>query len=119
MDGNTGEESEGTVRPTVDDLVALSDQQDTPRLREQARLQLATAEGMVDAYCRGRHRRGEDFRAGVGEVILSLSGRLLANPQQIQVREQVGPVSMLRGEVQAGFTLAEQFVLNRYRKRAR
>lgn len=107
------------MTPTVDDLVALADQKDTPRLREQARLQLTTAEGMVTAYCRGRERdrRGE-YRPGVGEVVLSLSGRLLANPQQIQVREQVGSVSMLRGEVEVGFTLAEQFVLNRYRKRA-
>ena len=107
------------MKPTVDDLVVLADQRDTPRLRSQAVLQLATAEGMVAGYCRGRHvDAAGEYRPGVGEVVLSLACRLLANPQQIQVREQAGSVSMLRGEVQVGFTLAEQFVLNRYRKRA-
>ena len=107
------------MKPTVDDLVVLADQRDTPRLRSQAVLQLATAEGMVAGYCRGRHvdAVGEN-RPGVGEVVLSLACRLLANPQQVQVREQAGSVSMLRGEVTVGFTLAEQFVLNLYRKRA-
>ncbi|MDN6537102.1 MAG: hypothetical protein L0K73_09905 [Corynebacterium variabile] len=108
------------MKPTVDDLVVLADQRDTPRLRSQAVLQLATAEGMVAGYCRGRHvdAVGENRRPGVGEVVLSLACRLLANPQQVQVREQASSVSMLRGEVTVGFTLAEQFVLNRYRKRA-
>ena len=107
------------MKPTVDDLVVLADQRDTPRLRSQAVLQLATAEGMVAGYCRGRHvDAAGEYRPGAGEVVLSLACRLLANPQQIQVREQAGSVSMLRGEVTVGFTLAEQFVLNRYRKRA-
>jgi hypothetical protein len=106
------------MKPTVEDLLVLSDRPESEALRAQAGLQLASAEGMVAGYCRGRHvDAAGEYRPGVGEVVLSLASRMLANPQQVQVRTQVGSVSELRGEVTVGFTLAEQFVLNRYRKR--
>lgn len=105
------------MKPTSDELREFMDAEQV----EEKTLQhsLAAASGLVDAYCRGNHLdRAEKLRPGVGEVILTVAARLAANPGQVQVREQVGPVSMLVGEGFSGFTLTEQFVLNRYRKRA-
>lgn len=89
-----------------------------PNVEQQAQVALATATGLVDAYCRGRHKRGEHFKPGVEEVVLTVASRILANPEQIQVREEVGPYSYFRGPGFSGFTLVELAVLNRYRKRA-
>lgn len=86
---------------------------------EQAASTRKIAEGLVSAYCRGRHvdARGV-YRPGVQSVIDLVAARLLANPGQVQYREQSGPFSTHRGEGFSGFTLSEQLVLNRYRKRA-
>lgn len=78
---------------------------------------LTMAHGLVDAYCRGRHRRGGVLRPGVEDVILMVAARIAANPEQVQVREQVGPYSLFLAEGFSGFTLVELAVLNRYRKR--
>lgn len=89
-----------------------------PNIQEQAALAWTTAEALVGAYCRGREKRGDVYRPGVEEVILMVGSRILANPEQIQVREQVGPYTMFKGAGFEGFTLVELSVLNRYRKRA-
>ena len=47
-----------------------------------------------------------------------VAARILANPEQISVREQVGPYQMYKAAGFSGFTLVELAVLNRYRKRA-
>ena len=86
---------------------------------QQARHAIATAEGLVEAYTRGRHVTADGGpRPGVDAVVLQVAARLAANPSQIQTREQVGPYSLLRSAGFQGFTLTEQLVLNRYRKRA-
>lgn len=85
----------------------------------QADMALTAAEGLVGAYTRGRHKRDGDYREGVEAVVLTVAARILANPEQIQVREQVGPYSFLKGEGFSGFTLVERAVLDRYRKTAR
>lgn len=90
-----------------------------PNVEKQAEQALRTAEGLVDAYTRGRHKRRDVYRPGVEDVIVTVAARILANPEQIAVREQVGPYTMYRGEGFSGFTLVELAVLNRYRKRAR
>lgn len=90
-----------------------------PEVEAQARTALTVATGLVDAYCRGRHKRRDDtLKPGVQEVITTVAARILANPEQIQVREQIGPYTMLKGAGFNGFTLVELAVLNRYRKRA-
>ena len=89
-----------------------------PGVEDQAKQALLMAEAYVDAYTRGRHRRRGELREGVGAVITSAAARILANPEQISVREEVGPYSMYRGEGFAEFNLVELAVLNRYRKRA-
>lgn len=89
-----------------------------PNIQERAAIAWTTAEALVGAYCRGREKRGDVYRPGVEDVILMVGSRILANPEQIQVREQVGPYSMFKGAGFEGFTLVELAVLNRYRKRA-
>ncbi|MGP5644321.1 hypothetical protein ACTXO6_13425 [Corynebacterium variabile] len=104
------------MNPTSEELREFMDAEQVEE--KTLEYSLAAASGLVDAYCRGNHvNRLGKLRPGVGEVILTVAARLAANPGQVQVREQVGPVSMLVGEGFSGFTLTEQFVLNRYRKR--
>lgn len=89
-----------------------------PNVEFQAQQALSMAEGLVDAYTRGRHKRGEKYRPGVQDVIVTVAARILANPEQIQQREQIGPYTYFKGAGFQGFTLVELAVLNRYRKRA-
>lgn len=46
------------------------------------------------------------------------AARLAANPGQVSKRDSAGQFTRQRGAGFSGFTLAEQAVLNRYRKRA-
>lgn len=70
------------------------------------------------------YTRGQGWTAGppvtvaddLAAVITTATARLLSNPAQSEM-EQVGPYTR-RGAFN-GWTLAETFVLNRYRKRAR
>lgn len=69
---------------------------------------------MVRAYTRNRGFDGTEPNAELAAVITTASARMVANPEQIP--SKVGSVE-IRGGFQ-GFTLAETFVLNRYRVRA-
>ncbi|MFV8381182.1 hypothetical protein [Corynebacterium hindlerae] len=89
-----------------------------PNVKEQAKQALLMAEAFVGAYCRGRHKRAGEFRPGVDAVVTAVAARILANPEQVQQREQVGPYSYYRDAGFQGFNLVELAVLNRYRKRA-
>lgn len=107
----------GGDMPTVEDLRKFSpeDAEDA----EQAEIMLNSAVAMVDAYTRGRHvNRAGELRPGVSAVILTTAARLLANPGQVSRGDTAGQFSTRRGPGFSGFTLAEQAVLNRYRKRA-
>jgi hypothetical protein len=69
---------------------------------------------MVRAYTRTRGFTAAEPNDELAAVITTASARMTANPEQIQ--SKVGSVE-IRGGFQ-GFTLAETFVLNRYRKTA-
>lgn len=84
---------------------------------DQAAKSIEVACQLVGAYCRGREKRGGRYRPGVEAVITTVAARILANPDQLQEREQVGPFSFFKGEGFKGFTLVELAVLDRYRKR--
>lgn len=91
-----------------------------PNALMQAETALETAQAIVGAYCRGRERhtlQGE-YKPGVEAVILTVASRIASNPSLIVQREQVGPYSFYRDAGFQGFTLTEQAVLDRYRKRA-
>lgn len=91
-----------------------------PGIEVQAAESLKIVEALVSAYTRGRHvSRDGQFKDGVEAVITTAAARMLSNPEQLAVREQVGPYSMYRGAGFQGFSLAEKIVLDRYRKTAR
>lgn len=85
-----------------DQLVALADQH----------VQIVTA--MARSYTRDRGFVGAAPAEDIAAVIVTASARLVANPEQLAT--DVGAVSMRGGF--AGWSLAELFVLNRYRVRA-
>lgn len=101
---------------TPEELVTFTGA-DGPDVLAQAAAALDMAEGLIAAYCRGRHRRYGHYRQGVESVVTAVAARILANPEQVQAREQVGPYEYYRGQGFSGFTLVELAVLNRYRKR--
>lgn len=105
---------------TPEELIAFvgAEDPDASKLGAQAESALLIADSLAGSYCRGRHKWGSSYRAGVRAVVLTAAARILANPGQIQVREQVGPYTMLKGAGFNGFTLVELAVLDRYRKRA-
>ncbi|OBB01714.1 hypothetical protein A5668_23280 [Mycolicibacterium fortuitum] len=69
---------------------------------------------MVRAYTRDRGFTGTEPADDIAAVITTATARLVANPEQIPT--DIGSVSIRGGFT--GWTLAELFVLNRYRKRA-
>lgn len=98
-------------------LTFTNQNEDTFPQAEQAAIVIA---GMVDSYCRGHARYASgQWKPGVEQVIIAASARLLANTGQTGFKEQSGAYSVSRGAGFQGFTLAEQKVLNRYRRRAR
>lgn len=101
----------------VEKLQALSPDDSGDLL--QVKVAVESALAMVEAYTRGRHvDAAGEYRPGVEAVVLGVAARLLANPGQVQSRVQAGSYSVLKGQSFQGFTLTEQQVLNRYRKRA-
>lgn len=69
---------------------------------------------MVKAYTRGRGFEGNIPNDELAAVITTAAARLVANPEQLST--DIGSVSFRGGF--NGWTLAETFVLNRYRKTA-
>ncbi|MDS1114488.1 hypothetical protein RD149_12000 [Gordonia westfalica] len=74
----------------------------------------AIVTAMARAYTRGEGFAGGIPTDDIAAVITTATARLVANPEQINTT--TGSVSVLGGFT--GWTLAELFVLNRYRKRA-
>lgn len=101
--------------PTYSDLGALLGRTVT-EAQGTAVIQVITS--MVSAYT-----RGVGFIDGVPNdelraVVLTASARLLAHPRQLGMAEALGPESASFREGFSGFSVAELFTLNRYRKRA-
>ena len=69
---------------------------------------------MARAYTRGNGFDGADPNDEITAVITTATARLVANPEQINTT--TGSVAVNGGFT--GWTLAELFVLNRYRKKA-
>lgn len=89
-------------------------QGDDPELLALAAQHVAIISSMVRSYTRGGGFYGTEPTEDVAAVITCATARLLANPEQL--RTQVGSQSVYNGF--SGWSLAESFVLNRYRKRA-
>lgn len=79
---------------------------------------LSIVSAMVSEYTRGQGFTNDVPTDGLRAVILSASARLLANPRGLMLDETVGPESVSYRSAFTGWTVAEAYVLNGYRKRA-
>lgn len=100
--------------PTAQDVADFLGQGDDQTVLALAGEHLPIITAMARAYTRGNGFSGTDPNDEIAAVITTATARLMANPDQLQYR--VGNVSFQSSF--AGWTLAETFVLNRYRKRA-
>jgi hypothetical protein len=99
---------------TGSDVAAFLGRADDTTLSALAGESVTIITAMVRAYTRGKGFEDGDPNPELSAVITTASARLCANPEQLPT--DVGSVS-IRGGFN-GFTLAETFVLNRYRVRA-
>lgn len=101
--------------PDGQQVAAFLGQSDDVTLVALAAEHIPIVTAMVRAYTRDNGFTGPDECAeGIAAVITTATARLVANPEQ--VRTGVGSVQTYSGF--NGWTLAETFVLNRYRKRS-
>lgn len=89
-------------------------QGDNPQLVALAGEAVPVITAMARAYTRDGGFDGPLPNEEIEAVIVTASARLVANPEQI--RQTIGGVQQLDGFT--GWSLAETFVLNRYRKKA-
>ncbi len=99
---------------TGTDVAAFLGQATDPTLVALAGEVAPVITAMVSSYTRGRGFSDGDPADDLAAVITTASARMVANPEQLPAR--VGSVEIRAGF--QGFSLAETFVLNRYRKRA-
>ena len=100
--------------PTAQDVADFLGQGDDDTVLALAGEHLPIITAMASAYT-----RGVGFNEGVpndeiSAVLTAATARLMGNPDQLQYK--VGNISFQTGF--RGWSLAETFVLNRYRKRA-
>lgn len=100
--------------PTPQDVAAFLGQGDDDTVLALAGESLPIITAMAQAYTRGNGFTTGEPNEEIAAVITTATARLMGNPDQTQYR--VGDVSYQSSFT--GWTLAETFVLNRYRKRA-
>lgn len=100
--------------PDGADVAAFLGQGDDPELVALAGQHVTIVTAMARAYTRDNGFTGNEPADDIAAVITTATARLVANPEQIATT--TGSVAVNGGFT--GWTLAELFVLNRYRKRA-
>ncbi|GAA4754046.1 hypothetical protein GCM10023217_26970 [Gordonia alkaliphila] len=107
------------MAPSGQDVAAFLGKETDPgavALAEQ-HVQIVTA--MARAYTRGRgFSAAGDPSEDVAAVITTATARLVTNPGQLAYDQSAGQFSTSVRDSFAGWTLAELFVLNRYRRKA-
>lgn len=94
-------------------VAAFLGQHGNEGLEQLATQHAAVIAAMAESYTRGRGFVDGEPAAPIAAVIVTATARLLGNPQQ--TARQIGDVSYRGGF--AGWSLAELYVLNNYRKR--
>ena len=94
-------------RGTDTTLVALAE--------EHAQIITAMAQG----YTRGRGFETGEPADDLEAVIVTATARLVANPEQLPKDQTAGSFSLRTYAGFKGWSLAETFILNRYRQRSR
>lgn len=79
--------------------------------------QIITA--MAQGYTRGRGFESDVLPDDLAAVIVTAAARLVANPEQLPKDLSAGAFSQRTYAGFKGWSLAETFILNRYRQRAR
>lgn len=100
--------------PTAQDVADFIGQGDDNTVIALAGEHLPIITAMASAYTRGNGFTTGEPNDEISAVITTATARLMANPDQVQYR--AGEVSYQSSF--AGWTLAETFTLNRYRKRS-
>lgn len=99
----------------VADFLGRGDDTTLVALAEQ-HAQIITA--MAQAYTRGRGFQNGVPADDLAAVITTATARLVANPEQLPKDVNAGPFSQRTYAGFKGWSLAETFVLDRYRKKA-
>lgn len=100
--------------PTGEDVASFLGQGDVDAAIALAEEHVPIVTAMARAYTRGNGFQGTQVSEEIAAVITTGTARLVANPEQVHYAIGSARVS---GSFN-GWTLAETFVLNRYRKRA-
>ncbi|AGB24543.1 hypothetical protein Mycsm_04295 [Mycobacterium sp. JS623] len=98
--------------PTSADLATLLGRTVTS---EQGGAVISVVSAMAKSYTRGVGWTDTGPNDEIRAVILTASARLLSNPRGLLMDETKGPESVSYRSSFTGWTLAELFVLNRYR----
>lgn len=101
--------------PTGADVAAFLGQGDDTTLVALAGQHVTIITAMARAYTRGEGFTETGPSDDLAAVITTATARLVTNPEQLE-QQSIGSYSAKGGF--AGWTLAELFVLNRYRKKA-
>ncbi|HIW29786.1 MAG TPA: hypothetical protein H9987_07210 [Candidatus Luteococcus avicola] len=99
--------------PTPETVAAFLGRGDDPQTVATAQETLPIVTALARSYTRDRGFTGTEPAEDLAAVIVTATARLMANPDQLQ--NSVGDVSVAGWQ---GWTLAELFVLNRYRVRS-
>lgn len=99
--------------PTAQDVADFLGQGDDETVVALAGEHLPIITAMASAYTRGNGFTAGEPNDEISAVITTATARLMANPDQVQYK--LGNMSFQ--SFFNGWTLAETFVLNRYRKR--
>lgn len=100
--------------PTGEDVASFLGQADVNAAVSLAEESVTIITAMARAYTRGNGFEDDLVAEDIGAVITTATARLVANPEQLHYAVGSARISGAFN----GWTLAETFVLNRYRKRA-
>lgn len=100
--------------PTGEDVARFLGLSDDPTVAAMAGEHLPIVTAMARAYTRDNGFNGVDVKEDIAAVITTATARLVSNPEQLSWAAGSARVSGAFN----GWSLPEQFVLNRYRKKA-
>lgn len=101
--------------PIGDDVASFLGLDDDPTVVALAGEHAPIIRAMAMAYTRGNGFKSGDVQEDIYAVLVAATARLVANPEQLHYAAGSARISGAFN----GWTLPEQFVLNRYRKRSR
>ncbi|MEZ5211277.1 hypothetical protein [Gordonia sp. (in: high G+C Gram-positive bacteria)] len=105
--------------PTANDVAAFLGEPTNAETAALAEQHLPIVTAMARSYTRGRGFDDDGPAEDLAAVIITATARLMENPKQFPYDQTAGQMSVSFRGAFVGWNLAETFVLNRYRRRAR